>query len=220
MPTKLVHLHFNNVTRKAVNFQCVIIHVIIVGHSYFYDILCTCKLGAAKYGERVGPVNKLQWTSILDSMDLYLFRTSKSCNFRGLVWAYKFISNWQYFAEWTKCHVYTWFCSAIWLYRQSKVPEVDNFSCECYQAPSSPVFEKGAWGRGYHLNAYKIPVLHSHIPFCKSGRGGLVKAVCCITQQGEEPSTAFCYMSGDNNEIARCETFVKPQSAALSVLSK
>ena len=80
-------------TRKAVDFQRVIIHVIIVGHSYFYNILCTCKLGAAKYGERVGPVNKLQLTSILDCLDLHPFRTSKSCNFRGLVWAYKFISS-------------------------------------------------------------------------------------------------------------------------------
>ena len=42
----------------------------------FRNALCTCKLGAAKYGEQVGPANQLQQTLILD---LRLFCTSKNC---------------------------------------------------------------------------------------------------------------------------------------------
>ena len=45
----------------------------------FRDALCTCKLGAVKYGERVGPANQLQQTSILDSLDLRPFRISENC---------------------------------------------------------------------------------------------------------------------------------------------
>ena len=45
----------------------------------FRDALCTCKLGAAKYGERVSPANQLQQTLILDSLDLRLFCTSENC---------------------------------------------------------------------------------------------------------------------------------------------
>ena len=45
----------------------------------FYNALFTCKLGAAKYGERVSPTNQLQWASILDSKDLRPFYTSENC---------------------------------------------------------------------------------------------------------------------------------------------
>ena len=62
-------------------------------------------------------------------------------NFRGVVCACKFISSWQLFAEWTKCHVYTWFRSGDW-YCQNKAPEVNSFSRECYQVPPPPCF----WG--------------------------------------------------------------------------
>ena len=97
--------------RKAVDFQRIIIHVIIIGHSSrrailvlylaatlaiynfalrprgigssveFRDALCTYKLGTAKNGERDCPSNQLQWTSIFDSLDLRPFRTSKNCCF-------------------------------------------------------------------------------------------------------------------------------------------
>ena len=74
-------------------------------------------------------------------------------NFRGVVCACKFISSWQLFAEWTKCHVYTWFRSGDW-YCQNKAPEVNSFSRECYQVPPPPpVFEERAWVRGYYYSA-------------------------------------------------------------------
>ena len=50
-------------------------------HSFvkFCDALHTCKLRAAKNGEWVGPTNQLQRTSILNSLDLRPFWTSKNC---------------------------------------------------------------------------------------------------------------------------------------------
>ena len=45
----------------------------------FREALCTCKLRAAKYGERVGPANQQQQILILDALDLRLFRTSENC---------------------------------------------------------------------------------------------------------------------------------------------
>ena len=45
----------------------------------FRDALCTCKLGAAKYSEQVGPTNQLQQTLILESLDMRLFCTSENC---------------------------------------------------------------------------------------------------------------------------------------------
>ena len=47
----------------------------------FRDALCTCKLGAAKYGEQVSSANQLQQTLILDFLDSRLFRihTSENC---------------------------------------------------------------------------------------------------------------------------------------------
>ena len=78
----------------------------------------TCKLKAAKYGEQGGPANQLQWTLILDSLDLDPFCTSKNC-FTPTFGVYSRLissfSSWQSFADWTKCHMYTRFRSAIWL---------------------------------------------------------------------------------------------------------
>ena len=54
--------------------------------------------------------------------------------------------------------------------------------------------------------------------------GGLVtsfKAVCCITQQGEGPITALCYMSGDNNKNCKvwniCKTTISCFVSSLKI---
>lgn len=73
---------------------------------------------SAKYGEHVCSANQLQWVSILDSLDLGPFCTSK-IYFPPTVKVQSsrissFLS-WQFFAERTKCQVhklYTRFCSA------------------------------------------------------------------------------------------------------------
>ena len=140
----------------------------------FRDILCTCKLGAAKYDERVGPVNQLQWTLSLESLDLPPFRTSKNCfssTFEMQSALISSFSSWQYFAELIKCHMYTWFCSAIWLVPPDKALEVDNFSFGCYQALSSPHFlrrEPGDEASCTPLSEYpKIPRYRDHSMSCK-----------------------------------------------------
>ena len=81
----------------------------------FRDALCTCKLGAAKYGERVGSATNYStlwswtlWTCAFSAHRRKLLFT----NLRGVVYAYKFIFE---FDEWTKWRVCTWFRSTIWL---------------------------------------------------------------------------------------------------------
>ena len=75
----------------------------------FHDTHCTW---AVKYGEWVSHANQLQWTSILGSLDLHLLCTSKNLFFTNLG-----VHFWvdQFFAEYSKCHTYTWFHSALWL---------------------------------------------------------------------------------------------------------
>ena len=74
------------------------------------------------YDEWTSPANRLQWASILDSLDLHVhLRAVFLTNFWGIICAYKFIF----------CHVYTCFHSAICFARWRKSTA---FFCGYYQA--------------------------------------------------------------------------------------
>ena len=100
----------------------------------FCEALCTCKLGAVKYGEWVSHANQLQWTSILDYLDLHLFCTSENCfspifeDFELTIFCWIFKMPYVHMVS---------FCTVIGTSR-ARVPEVDNFSSGCYQALSPP----------------------------------------------------------------------------------
>ena len=139
------HSHFSNkfyVIRHAISVEAIYNFILcprsICNSVEFCGILFTCKLGAAKYGEQAGPGNQLQWTLILDCLDLHS-KTVLSPTFE--VWSViiSWFSDRHFLAEWTKsCGFvlqFEWYC-------QSQVPEVNNFSSRCYQTVSSPSF----WG--------------------------------------------------------------------------
>ena len=46
-------------------------------------------------------------------------------------------------------------------------PEVDSFSCGCYQALSSPRFEERGWERGY---LYSLNIVSSFVATCLASR--------------------------------------------------
>ena len=107
----------------------------------FHDALCTCKLGAAKYGERIGPANQLQRTSTLWTCAPLPPRHSKTvfhqpsrCSLRLQV--HFRVDNFLLSGQNVTC-TRGFVLQSDW-YRQSKAPEVDNFSRGCYQALSSP----------------------------------------------------------------------------------
>ena len=112
----------------------------------FHDALCGCKLGAAKYGKRVGPGNQLQLSGLAPLPHIWKLQPSR-CSLRLQVhfWVDSFLLSGQ-----NVTYMYTWFCSAIWLVP----PKQGGGSWQLFPwmllgSLLPPFFEERAWGQGY-----------------------------------------------------------------------